>query len=401
MADSTQNLYAMSNNTTEQEFSTNYSLSGVAKLLQSASQSLEQELANKPKSELSIDDKALVNIVRSPFGAGLLHTLKHNSVNSIDIPAFDHNNPRDVLRTTLQAGNNALREHGIAPPDLQMFEKASLAANETGQSFTHELQKLQAASPALSMRTDLPVNERIDMRIADTIYANNSPAFAAPENTTSQNLAKGLGDNFQAIDYREYDVHLMAYPLKVFDLPGKTDIVSRDSHAFVVVVPKGTGTNAKELIETVRSGEGFVTRAGPDHNGLFGSSESSSGSSFGDEQPKDRKAHDGDVYVADPDTSILDLEHAHVFRIQTATISGNLEEMKDLVARHRSFINGQDINYKLVSQNSNTYAGDAFELLTQKEPKNSLSGGFGRRTPGLNNDLTDYEKHDDYAPYFD
>ncbi len=49
---------------------------------------------------------------------------------------------------------------------------------------------------------------------------------------------------------------------------------------------------------------------------------------------------------------------------------------------------------------SNTYAGDAYELLAGNEPDNPHSGMFVRRTPALDNDLVDYE-NTAYGDYFD
>ncbi len=366
-----------------------YSLAEMAELLRNSSHALEQEFASQTQEQLSKSDVALANIVNSPLSLGLLHSLKKNSVESVAIPEFDANDPRDVLKTTLKAGNAALRENGIAPPDLQMFERAYKAANENGGSFKQELQKLEASSPALSLRRDMPVNDRIDLTPSDTVGSGHAKAFAVAENETGQDLGK----DFEAVDYREYDVHLMAYPLGYIDLPGRIDIATRDSHAFVVITEKGGNPyNPEEAL--------LVTRAGPDKNGLFGSSASSSDSSFDNEQSPTEKGSDGDVYVEDFENSATDLLQPGIYHLQSARIIGDINEIKNDLAAFREFVNGQNIDYKLLSQNSNTYAGDAFELLTGQEPNNPYNGALGRRTPALDNDLVDYGKTE-YGDYFD
>jgi len=130
------------------------------------------------------------------------------------------------------------------------------------------------------------------------------------------------------------------------------------------------------------------------------------------EQSPTEKGHDGDVYVANHDRSIQDdyfvnydkngtsVPFKNVFQLQQTTIKGNIDEIRGKVTDFREFINEQDIDYEVLKNNSNTYAGDTYEMLTDDEPNNPYSGLFGRRTPALDNDLMDYEKTD-YSNDFD
>lgn len=358
-------------------------LQDAAERLHCATQDLRQELADKPDNQFSADDTGFENLINSPAGYAMLHTLERHGVDSLNISSVEAEEPREIIRDVFSAGHDCLREHGIASPNLDIYEKALENSHSTGRPLEGVVTDMEATMP-LAVRQDLELPESFSLE-HDVQSFMPGQYLQAMDETRAE--AQSLGEDFEAIDYREYDVHLMAYPLKSFG----GGVVTRDSHAFVVVTEKdGNPFNSDDRV--------LVTRGGPDNRGVFGSSESSSESSFEDEQSGTDKGNDGDVYVSNPELSEQDLDKPNVFLLEKTTITGNAEEIKGKIADFREFINEQDINYIPTNifgegSNSNTYAGDAYELLTGDEPTNPHHGIFsGQRTPALENDLLDYEE---------
>ena len=323
---------------------------------------------------------SLKDLIHSPAPYALARTLQNGDVGELEVPTLDETIPEDRFRDYILSGNDALEEHNLPKPHLNDYYLAQEITFETGHDIINVLEAFEDVRP---------------MEVG--VYNVTETGFSV--DTTPNHLTAPQEQNVVAIEgadpqnYQEYDVHLMAYPLAQRDIPfTDLSLVSRDSHAYIVVTKKGEsvfnedGTPNEEAIE-------FVTRAGPDNVGILGSSQSSD-SSFGNEQnPNDQdKGNDGDVYVASFEESFGDLTVANPFLLQKATILGNITDIEREVSDFRDYINGQDINYELFNRNSNTYAGDVYELLTGKEPDNSHSGLFGRRTPALDNDLVDYEQ---------
>lgn len=235
---------------------------------------------------------------------------------------------------------------------------------------------------------------------------DNEPNFSVRHRQDAQNLTAPTGQNSGQIEgiepqnYQDYDVYLMAYPLTQKDISetGFT-VLSRDSHAYVVVTKKDNAL-LDENGNINRDAALLVTRAGPDNTGILGSSQSSDSSSGNEQNPTDeQKTRDADVYVMTLVGSRRDMNIENPFLLQKGTITGDFEQIEADLNNFRDFINSQDINYELTNRNSNTYAGDVYELMTGEEPINPHSGFFGRRTPALNNDLVNYEKTD-YANKF-
>ena len=378
-------------------------LSDAAKHLNSAAQDLRAELTDVAASDISAQDQDFLKLVDSPAAYGMVRSLQRGGVDSIELAPLPANAaPREVLREIFNSGQAALREHGIPDPDIAMYEQAAELAQATGRPIEGVVAEAEAAQP-LAVRNDLPTSTA-SISIggnSDTVVAHSfDSALAGPPQAGMK--AQNLGQDFEPTNYQEYDVHLMARPLWENESGW---LATRDSHAFVVVTEKGG--NPYEPEEAL-----IVTRAGPDDAGGFASSKS--GDDLQDEQSSTDadKGYDGDVYVASHERSIADdyfvnydengttVPFKNIFQLQQTTITGNINELRGQVSDFREFINEQDIDYKLLSQNSNTYAGDTYELLTGDEPDNPHSGLFGRRTPALGNDLVNYEETD-YANDFD
>jgi uncharacterized protein RhaS with RHS repeats len=69
--------------------------------------------------------------------------------------------------------------------------------------------------------------------------------------------------------------------------------------------------------------------------------------------------------------------------VDTAIIPGNLEGVRSRLEAFNQRVNDADIPYRPQGPNSNTYAGDAYEMLTGQEPENNSEISF----PGLPGDL--------------
>ncbi|MEP1231159.1 MAG: hypothetical protein ABJG88_10825 [Litorimonas sp.] len=324
-------------------------------------------------------DPSLENLIQSPAPYALARTLQNGDVGTIEVPVLTDASAEVRLRGFILSGNEAIETHNLPKPHLQDYYAAQEIAGTTGHELTEVLESFEAIRP---MEVGVYDNSQTQFS------ADTSPNYlTAPE---GQNVA--VLEGVEPQNYQEYDVHLMAYPLAQKDIPfTDLSIVSRDSHAYVVITEKG----AELIDENGNINEEaalLVTRAGPDDVGILGSSRSSD-SSFSDEQnPTDEdKGKDGDVYVTSLGGSEADLTVKNSFTLQKVTITGNLGEIEGQLNDFRNFINEQDINYELLNRNSNTYAGDVYELLTGEEPNNTHAGLFGRRTPALDNDLVNYE----------
>lgn len=84
------------------------------------------------------------------------------------------------------------------------------------------------------------------------------------------------------------------------------------------------------------------------------------------------------------------------FEVNSYTIRGNMDELEQKLNGFNETIDDADIPYRPRSQNSNTYAGDAYEYVTGQEPHNRNKVDL----PGLDNDLMNYEDTD-YSAAFD
>lgn len=333
-------------------------------------------------------DGAVVEGSLYPGALGVLDTMRRYNVDELSVGAFDREDPREVLETVFEAAQSEFDERGIPHPDLDLYRSAVDYSRGSDVPMSDVMAQMDGALP-YGVQQETADGSEFTVSPADTVtMALSGPLMGAVQ------AEPPVGLDAAAQNYQEYDVHLMAYPLA--ELP--FGIESRDSHAFVVVTEKGG--NPYDLDDAL-----LVTRGGPDNNGAFGSSESSSGSSFGDEQDPNEKGNDGDVYVSSPSESRSDIRDS-AFLLERTTITGDIDQIRSQVADFREFINGQDIDYVPTNlfgegSNSNTYAGDAYELLTGDEPNNPHHGVFsGRRTPALENDLVNYEETE-YAPYFD
>ena len=195
------------------------------------------------------------------------------------------------------------------------------------------------------------------------------------------------------VEATQYDVHVLAYPLKAFESLG---VESRDSHGFVVVTERGVDLfnedgSVKDINE-IRDDALITTRGGPDKTGW--KTWVSPDSRFPDEPHETESTHAGNVYIEDNEFSQRDLQAPGVFHIQTYEVTHDLETMRELVDTHRRLINREDIDYEVLNRNSNTYTGDVTELLTGETPDftHVIRDGGWRRLPAFDNDLMDYSK---------
>lgn len=370
----------------------NFELSEAAALAESSVAEIRSELEEIETSEMTSDDKAFSDLVDSSAMYGMFRQLERHGVETLALPEDMADDPRTALTEVLTAGEEMLVQEGIASPNLEIYDRAALFAAETGRPLEDVVSEVEAGEPLVA-RTDLH-NQAPSFSAgpsSDTLTADGQLAgFAGAGGSSLQ--TETLGEDFQATNYQDYDVHLMAYPLARTDLPFGYELHSRDSHAYVVVTEEGG--NPYNMDEAL-----LVTRAGPD-DGVFGiSGSNSSDSSNSNDQSTTDKGSDGDVYVEDHAGSLPDMDDRGNFHLQTITVTGDINDIRSRVAGHRDFINGQDIDYLLLERNSNTYAGDVIELLTGEEPDNPHAGLLGRRTPAMGNDLVDYEETE-YAPDF-
>jgi len=342
-------------------------------------------------------DANLQDVIDSPMPSALAWTLQKGGVETLDVSTDVTASSEERFRDYIESGAEALELNNLPKPHLADYYAASEIASQTGHDLKEVLETFEDIRP---IELGVPSPEGTQFS-ADTSPVN----LTAPND---QNVAQIDGADPQ--NFQEYDVHLMANPIAV--------TAGTASHAYVLVVPKGTDvSDISDVKELIANNEGFVTRGGPD-GGLFvpgsssaspsessqssGSSRSSqssdssveaSGSSS--EADDAGRTPEGDVYASNFEESAkMDLSDSS-YKMQTVTITGDLNAIKEEVEEFRESINDADINYYATSQNSNTYAGDVFEKLTGEEPERA---GW-RLTPGLNNDLMNYEKTD-YANDF-
>lgn len=370
-------------------------LSDVATMAQEAAHAVRSELEGISEKDMSAEEQAFSGLVNSPATYGMFRQLDRHGVDTLNLPDLDSADPRRTLSDILVAGDEALKSEGIPSPDMNIYRRAAEEAAASSRSLEDVVAEAEAVQP-LETRNDLAVETpQFSMGTSLNIIAAQDYEAALGVSGQAKPEAASLGKDFEPSNYQEYDVHLMAYPLGQKDLPFDLGtIISRDSHAYVVITePGGDPLNPEEAL--------LVTRAGPDDNGmLLGSS--GTDSSLGNEQnpTEDDKGSDGDVYVATFEGSRADITVPNAFTLERTRITGDLTEIRNEISDFRDYINGEDINYELVNRNSNTYAGDVYEKLTGDEPDNPHSGLFGRRTPALDNDLLVNYEETEYANDF-
>lgn len=319
-------------------------------------------------------DDALIEATSDEVSVAFLDTLRVHDVTSLSVDANALADPATAVPAILRAGQDELRARGIPDPDVDLYRRAGETAGATGEDVSAILSDLRATEP-LVVRGDLPERGNVaGMEVPDTVSA--VPEIEGPVGEVA-----------------EYDVHFMAYPLGYKEIAGVPVIDTQPSHAFVVVTEKGGNPLDRDDVL-------IAARAGPDN-----ATETVylPDSSLPDgEQSETEKTDAGNVYASDQAFAISnDVEHPGAFHVETITVTDNVVDMQALVEGHRRFINGEDIDYELVNRNSNTYAGDIYELLTGEEPPTSEWARLNTRYfPAVNNDLVDYEKTP-YADRFD
>jgi len=328
---------------------------------------LQSELSEAGVGPVSAQDKALLDISQPDVTFGFLDTLHHRGIENLEIDSEALTNPRSALETVFESGDEALRELGFLAPDIESYRAAMEQAQSTGQDFHDVMSEMRAEQP-LMMRQDLIPRDSIEfMDVPDTV--GTVPEYEGPVAET------------------QYDVHVMAYPLKSFELFGGISLETRDSHGFVVVTERGVDPLKEENAL-------LVTRGGPDEatQTIF----LPDSALPHDEQSPTEKTNSGNIYIANDEESRDDYDARGVFHIETYEVTHDLETIRDLVDRHRALINNSDIDYEVLKSNSNTYVGDFIELVAGQSSdfnhiRHPVNGGW-RRLPAFENDLTDYSK---------
>ena len=318
-------------------------------------------------------DANLQDVIDSPMPSALAWTLQKGGVETLDVSTDVTASSEERFRDYIESGAEALELNNLPKPHLADYYAASEIASQTGHDLKEVLETFEDIRP---IELGVPSPEGTQFS-ADTSPVN----LTAPND---QNVAQIDGADPQ--NFQEYDVHLMMYPL-AHDIGG-AGIETRPSHAFVVVVPKGTDMSdtaeaRNALNELLDNKEALITRAGPD-DGTYDFRPDTNIQS-----PTDNN-RDGDVYAKDFIGSEDDLKAGGIRLIETTTINGDISSLREEVEDFRQFINSQDINYHAPYQNSNTYAGDVYEKLTGQEPPDAIQ--WPHYMPGLGNDLMNYEE---------
>lgn len=319
-------------------------------------------------------DETLLQASDPVVTVAFVDTLRTNGIDTLRVDPADLSTDAGTLGAVFRGGQTELAERGLPDPDVALYQDARAVSEATGQSYFEAVSDLRGAQP-LTMRGELSGREDVAGMDAPEV------ARAVPE------VEGPVGE------VAEYDVHFMAYPLAYKEIAGVPVIDSQPSHAFVVVTQKGGNPLDRDDVL-------IAARAGPDN-----ATETVylPDSSLPDgEQSETEKTDNGNVYASDQGFAIdNDVEHPGAFQVEKTTVTGNITDMRALVEGHRRFINGEDIDYELLNRNSNTYAGDVYEMLTGEEPPTSEWERMNiRYFPAVNNDLVDYEKTP-YADRFD
>jgi len=325
-----------------------------------AAQMAEDIEAMRDVNDLSPE---LRDVIESPAPAAMLRELERFGVTGIEVPdAIETLAAQDRIHDYMIAGAETMQARGIPAPHLEDYYAATGIAAHTGLSMDEVVGEFQAVRP---IELGVPGTD------ADLLSISTMPEGESVQ--TAQSLQTEAIPDLEPQDYTEYDVHFMMYPL-AHDIAG-TGIETRPSHAFIVVTEKGVDPLT---LEQGSEDALIVTRAGPDrgtYDFWFDT----------DVQSPTDNNRDGDVYVKDQRGSEDDLSAGGIRLIETSTIRGDIEGIRENVQNFRFAVNSTDINYHAPWQNSNTYAGDVYENLTGKEAPDTIQ--WPHYMPGLGNDL--------------
>ena len=307
----------------------------------------------------------------------VLDTLRDAGIDRIAAPqGFDPSDAHSTLKVLYNGTHDALTVRGLPDPDIGFYQDVARTAEATGLPIGDALEQAKAGRP-LQMRADLAPPDAVTLLPEPDPLLTPAPELEGP-----------------AADTR-YEVHFMAYPLEYREIGGIRVLDTVPAHAFVVVTEAGKDPMDFRNIE-------LAARGGPDHEGAFNSSSpwddgnvQSPSSDYLD------RGNDGDVYASsDQFARENDGEKLGRFHIETAPTTYDLETLEDLIQSHRDFVNTRDIDYILLESNSNTYAGDVYELTTGREPpEEGHARGYRRTLPAVENDLVNY-RDTEFADHF-
>jgi RHS repeat-associated protein len=173
-------------------------------------------------------------------------------------------------------------------------------------------------------------------------------------------------------------LNLYAYvrndPVNAFDPDGLATVVTL--RAYPIGSAPGVGTYGHSYVQyqDTETGETRISRAGPSAPYPGGSSDA-----IGD------KAYDGVTVEAidQPAADSIDNGQPGTVDVATATVDADISEVQSQLQSFNDDVNAAGAEYKPAGQNSNTYAGDAYQQVTGQAPVNNTDV----KLPGLKNDL--------------
>ncbi len=351
--------------------------------IQDAAQILHNDIQELNNTNTQINS-SLQNIINSPAPAALLDTLNDNNIETINVSDFPMQTAEDRVSSILIAGHEHMNEQSIPAPVLEPYYIAQNIAQKTGAPMAEVIQDVKLAR-SLQIGTDNFNHETHNIEFAqqDVVLARVEQGFSSPSQSESTSI-DGSNDhvndagettkpnndlNVEPVDYTNIEVRLQAYEI------GSAPLVGEYGHAFLEY-------------EDLTTGDVRYARAGPTTPGYPGGVI---------DAIRDRAFSGVNVEALDNDKSEqVDAGIPGTFEVNSFIIRGNMDELEAQFDKFNQTINDEDIPYKPRSQNSNTYAGDTYELVTGQEPDNNTDV----RLPGLNNDLMDYEETE-YSAAFD
>jgi len=348
------------------EFSETEPLDNVADNLQRDMPLVRTEFAEKSElMELNSEELALQQVIDSPAPIAMLRGLQEAGVETLNLEGISAGTAAQRVQGILSRGYETFQDNDLPMPDLNVYYDAQTLSQETGQSMSEALSDIELARSLQIEGSSLKPQE-VGLRME---YGDDT--------TVATDGNHGQIEGLEATDYTNIQVRLLARPLD-----GVIAVGDLNNHAFIEITDMSSGevryaslfpeTHYKDVTIDLPFTDNDPTITVPDYvQALPATSEVSANS---------------------------DGVRTDAFELQSFTFKGDFDAINARVDKFNEFITGEEIPYFGVRQNSNTYAGDVYELVTGEEPENNVSW---RNTPGLDGDLTNYEKTEEFGAYFD